>query len=564
MDHCLPQSTNPRPIIRIESPLQTTSSGSTTNKKETPTREILTVTGLDGTIYSEPNNLPNNTTLIIEFSNGQKYEGPLENGIMHGTGKMTWKSGKVYEGDFVNGEMDSEEGKVYVEKKYHYVGQVKNGDPCGVGQYTFSDGTCYVGPISQNKFNGTGKIIWTNCNTYFGDFLDGQRTGFGEEIIKATGEVYVGQFNKGKREGQGTLTYPNGDTYVGGFSNGKYAGQGQEFTKETGTTYEGGFRNGVRHGSGTISLPGVFVDEVNHRDGLREIKLHDSTNCQFTGRAIIYFVNEKGPMSEYVGDVVLGKMHGKGTLIDLLLGDVYEGGFDNNRFHGLGEITFKSGKHSGDKYQGCFYEGQKHGQGIYTYAVGDVFEGNWKNGVWNGAGKYTSITGAISAGNWEDGLLSGAGKYYFKDGDWIDGEYKKGILVSGTRYFTNGNVYTGEFVDDGVPHGKGKLTYGNGPYHKDTYEGDFVDGARTGKGKYTWPNGNWCDGDIVNGVFHGEGMIMFVNVGSYVGKFEHGKQTYGTFSFNDGRVYEGYFNDGQPNGFGKMWDTNGVQSVGIF
>ena len=36
----------------------------------------------------------------IELSNGNKYEGMIENGLFNGKGKYTWKNGLIYEGDF--------------------------------------------------------------------------------------------------------------------------------------------------------------------------------------------------------------------------------------------------------------------------------------------------------------------------------------------------------------------------------------------------------------------------------------------------------------------------------
>ena len=55
----------------------------------------------------------------------------------------------------------------------------------------------------------------------------------------------------------------------------------------------------------------------------------------------------------------------------------------------------------------------------------------------------------------------------------MNGKYKMG-----QQKLENGDVYKGEFDEEGKFHGKGFLTLHNGQ----TYEGDFVHGKRQGNG----------------------------------------------------------------------------------
>jgi hypothetical protein len=50
------------------------------------------------------------------------------------------------------------------------------------------------------------------------------------------------------------------------------------------------------------------------------------------------------------------------------------------------------------------------------YADGDVYEGNWKNDEFHGFGTLTQPDGEISSGNWKEGKLHGLGKIQFADG----------------------------------------------------------------------------------------------------------------------------------------------------
>jgi len=53
--------------------------------------------------------------------------------------------------------------------------------------------------------------------------------------------------------------------------------------------------------------------------------------------------------------------------------------------------------------------------------------------------------------------------------------------------FKDGRVYEGE-TKNGIPQGKGKMTWTDEDGDKDVYEGDWVNGKKHGKGKYTWAN----------------------------------------------------------------------------
>ena len=56
----------------------------------------------------------------------------------------------------------------------------------------FDKGTVYIGPFVNNKKQGkNGKYIFTNGDTYEGDFFNGMRNGIG----KTTTEMYMYEGN---------------------------------------------------------------------------------------------------------------------------------------------------------------------------------------------------------------------------------------------------------------------------------------------------------------------------------------------------------------------------------
>lgn len=69
---------------------------------------------------------------------------------------------------------------------------------------------------------------------------------------------------------------------------------------------------------------------------------------------------EKGSKGEYVGEYREGEKEGNGkfTWLDA---SVYEGQFKQGVFHGFGKLTDKANNYS---YEGEFLCGEKHGKGV--------------------------------------------------------------------------------------------------------------------------------------------------------------------------------------------------------
>jgi len=55
----------------------------------------------------------------------------------------------------------------------------------------------------------------------------------------------------------------------------------------------------------------------------------------------------------------------------------------------------------------------------------------------------------------------------------------------------------------------------------------------------------------------GCGTLEIQNTGVFVGSFTHGKMEFGQLTYQDKRVYQGFFKDGKPNGWGVLISSDG-------
>lgn len=68
--------------------------------------------------------------------------------------------------------------------------------------------------------------------------------------------------------------------------------------------------------------------------------------------------------------------------------------------------------------------------------------------------------------------------------------------------YDDGDIYDGEWSEDGKRHGKGTLTLKNGV----KYCGQFEKGFFHGSGILSFPDGGQYEGSFVLGKFHGYGV----------------------------------------------------------
>jgi hypothetical protein len=193
----------------------------------------------------------------------------------------------------------------------------------------------------------------------------------------------------------------------------------------------------------------VLTARIRYDEGSYEGEINDSKNPEGQGTF------------EYRGDDEDGRL-------------AYEGGWVNKKAEGFGVMRWQNG----DRYEGEWKDGLRHGQGSYfCKATAGKYNGMYANDVKNGAGTYKYANGDEYDGEWKDGLRHGEGTY-----KWLDKIEK----------------YIGEW-EGGVKHGKGQFHYANG----DVFTGLYENNNRQGAGELVKEDGeirteNYKEGKLVN------------------------------------------------------------------
>jgi hypothetical protein len=75
-------------------------------------------------------------------------------------------------------------------------------------------------------------------------------------------------------------------------------------------------------------------------------------------------------------------------------GTKYEGGFRDEKYHGVGTFTVKDGR----TYTGDYVEGKKEGNGTFVWPDGSRYEGEFKNNLQEGKGVFVDKSGKVTKG----------------------------------------------------------------------------------------------------------------------------------------------------------------------
>ena len=89
---------------------------------------------------------------------------------------------------------------------------------------------------------------------------------------------------------------------------------------------------------------------------------------------------------------------------------------------------------------------------------------------------------------------------------------------SSVLIYPNGDRYQGDLVD-GLAHGEGLLMYKNGI----NFYGIWINGKMNGSGKLNFPNGDKYEGDVLDGLGHGKGTMTYKNGVVFYGDWVDGQ-----------------------------------------
>ena len=153
------------------------------------------------------------------------------------------------------------------------------------------------GKLKGQKTNGLAAYYWNNRDFYFGNWSNGNRSGFGILIWGSSGEIYVGNFVNGEMSGTGTKYDATGKLiYYGNYSSNNNTGTSPSTGYDAykfeiqrigsgGDLYVGETRNGKRYGKGLYLWNSGEMWYGDWRDGERAgVGLHVAKNGSiFTG-----------------------------------------------------------------------------------------------------------------------------------------------------------------------------------------------------------------------------------------------------------------------------------------
>lgn len=111
----------------------------------------------------------------IAWTNGNRFEGTLLNGVKQGKGQFFWNNGQHYIGDWAN-DAPNGVGVIVFPNGDRYEGQVKNGESHGQGSARFKGGDSYAGAWVNGKRHGPGRYVWADGAYWEGEFRNGART----------------------------------------------------------------------------------------------------------------------------------------------------------------------------------------------------------------------------------------------------------------------------------------------------------------------------------------------------------------------------------------------------
>ncbi|PNJ73581.1 ALS2 isoform 9 [Pongo abelii] len=210
----------------------------------------------------------------------------------------------------------------------------------------------------------------------------------------------------------------------------------------------------------------------------------------------------------YDGRWLSGKPHGRGVL-KWPDGKMYSGMFRNGLEDGYGEYRIPNkAMNKEDHYVGHWKEGKMCGQGVYSYASGEVFEGCFQDNMRHGhgllrSGKLTSSSPSMFIGQWvmdkkagygvfdditrgekymgmwQDDVCQGNGVVVTQFGLYYEGNFHLNKMMgNGVLLSEDDTIYEGEFSDDWTLSGKGTLTMPNGDYIEGYFSGEWGSGIK--------------------------------------------------------------------------------------
>jgi hypothetical protein len=183
----------------------------------------------------------------LAYKNGDIYEGNWLNDKKHGEGFYSYENGDVFQGFFSNGVKSGAGSYMYARGEL-CSGTWVNGQMSVVNAFNDEDGRSIMKGETSKKHHfqpkTTRKVLRSTSPL--------PTTPSSSSSSSATAFGYVGERDTatGKRHGQGRMSFKNGDVHDGAWLNDKKHGHGTYFY-ENGDVFTGNFVYGLKSGEGS-------------------------------------------------------------------------------------------------------------------------------------------------------------------------------------------------------------------------------------------------------------------------------------------------------------------------
>jgi hypothetical protein len=161
-------------------------------------------------------------------------------------------------------------------------------------------------------------------------------------------------------------------------------------------------------------------------------------------------------------------------------GNIYIGGFKNDKFHGMGRLLLQT-SNTNLIFEGLFNQGVCSAVGKLLYANGDIYYGQHKSFSREGEGKFISFKGDIYEGKWEQDKMHHKGRFVDgKNGDVYIGDWDSNKRNGHGRHLcqATGIIYDGEWSND-KKQGEGMVLNERGEVSSGEYRADNMEGKLT-------------------------------------------------------------------------------------
>lgn len=348
---------------------------------------------------------------LLEYKNGNRYEGLLFKDVKHGPGKLFDVSEKLnYEGLWENDEKNGfftiykgkdivfegffnqnlMEGDCFLLKDFGSLRAVfKNGVVSENVDIKYNDGSSYIG--SSNKSfepEGKGCLINSKGNKYFATYENGEPVS-DLKIEYVNGDVFCGTISRDYKKMDGKMEYSNKDVYEGQFLNDLRSGTGI-LTCSDGSIKEGQWELNLLEGPGKVTTTDKIIYECTFKKNLPN---GSGTKTKPDGTKIT------GHISEWY------YLSGQGSIL-LKNGILIEGIIANDQINGPGKIT----KPNGDVYIGLIENNKLKASSQKVeiqYADGRIYKGECQKELPVGKGSLFVPNEGTYTGLFVNGLLNG-------------------------------------------------------------------------------------------------------------------------------------------------------------